>query len=87
VNNRAKGNYIAHKRQQAGTGSIGYVAHSYTAKTGGVLDLYGNCHDTFSSTTASFATLLDAADKGFINFNVARKLFAFGIDHGHTKSL
>ena len=63
------------------------MAHSYPPKTCGFLDFYGNRYNTFSGTTASFAALFDATDEGFVDFNVAGKLLAFGIDHSHTKAL
>jgi hypothetical protein len=63
------------------------VAHSYPPKAYGFFDLYGNHHNTFNGTTAAFAAPLNAADEGFVDFNVAGKRLAFGIDHSHAKAL
>jgi hypothetical protein len=63
------------------------VSHSHPSKARGLLDLYGNRHDTLYGATATFAALLDAADEGFVDFNVAGKLLTFGIDHSHAKAL
>jgi hypothetical protein len=63
------------------------VAHSYPPKSCGFFDFYGNHHNAFNGATAALTALLDAAYKGFVNFNVSRKMLTFGINHSHPKAM
>lgn len=49
--------------EETGTGNIGYVSHSYSPKAFRFLDFNGNRYSTYNGSTASFATLFDAADE------------------------
>jgi hypothetical protein len=63
------------------------MLHSYTTKALRFFDLYGDYHNAFYGSAASFAALLDATDHSFVDFYGAGKLLAFCIDHSHPKTM
>ena len=63
------------------------MLHSYMTKALRFFDLYGDHHNAFNGTAASFAAPFAATDHSFVDFYGAGKLLAFCIDHGHPKTI